>query len=251
MLESTKKKDYAAEFLPLLEPTYSIIKELQQLYPNHPFWTNFSVNFIRMPQNNHASTLSVDVITDDKKSFRELVVDIRYPGYKTNPELFKKRLRNTLLSEIKNQSVEHHVYLGERGKNPFLDDVLEGGWAEFSRAQKAENRSDVGTSIAKNSIVYERSAQELYESLKNALDREDYAVAELGVYDANGIPEMFGHLQTLIDQDAVSGAMLRERLKKTVFVCVDFAEDGLNSCRKVLANHPNLTDMFKEFRYIE
>lgn len=45
--------------------------------------------------------------------------------------------------------------------------------------------------------------------------------------------------------------MLRARLKRTVFVCVDFAQDGLDSCQKVLGQHPELTGMFQEFQYIK
>ena len=251
MLESSPKKDYAEEFLPLIEPAYEIIQELQTSHPKNSLWTNFSVNFIRMPQNNHAHTLPVELIANENKTLKELVIDIRYPGYKTNLELFKKRLRNTLLAELEGKPVDHHVYLGERSEKPFLDHVLKEGWGEFSHVQKAENKPDVGTSIARNSIVYERSAREFFESLKNAPHKEEYAVAELGVYDANGMPEMLCYLQRLIDEDTDNSAMLQARLKKTVFVCVDFAQDGLDSCQKVLGQHPELTGMFKEFKYIK
>lgn len=250
MLESSPKKDYAEEFLPLVGPTYEIIQELKKTHPNHTLWQNLSVNFIRMPQNNHAHALPVEIITDDIHSFNEIIIDVRYPLYKTNPELFKKRLRESLLSELRQTPVEHHVYLGERGGRPFLDRVLSDGWNEFSHVQKAENKPDVGTSTAKNSIVYERAASEFLESLKKAPEREEYAACELGVYDANGMPEMFRHLAQLIFKEHNS-KILWERLKKTVFVCVDFAQDGLNSCQQVLSRHPELTGMFQSFRYIK
>ncbi len=125
MIESTKKKDYSAEFLPLLESTYDVICNLQKRYPNHDFWNNFSVNFLRMPQNNHAHALPFEIINDEADSFRELAIDVRYPAYTIDPNLFKKRLQENLIAALEKKPLSSQILIGEHAaKYTFLDDAL-------------------------------------------------------------------------------------------------------------------------------
>ncbi len=61
---------------------------------------------------------------------------------------------------------------------------------------------------------------------------------------------MLKHLVSLIEADG-NPELLKAKLKRTVFVCVDCAQDGLDSCKKVLDQHAELRDMFQEFQYIK
>ncbi len=58
-------------------------------------------------------------------------------------------------------------------------------------------------------------------------------ILETGTWHANGIPETLAVVETILAQHQ-QASILRARLQKTKYVCVDIAVEGVESCREVL-----------------
>lgn len=70
-------------------------------------------------------------------------------------------------------------------------------------------------------------------SLLEAPDQSEYIILESGSWHANGIPEILAQLEAVLPGHTHED-LLRSRLQKTRYVCVDIAVEGVESCEAVL-----------------
>ncbi|MBP7806860.1 hypothetical protein KA057_04195, partial [Candidatus Gracilibacteria bacterium] len=225
---------YSAEFLPLLTPVLEKLQQLKRDYIDHPFWKNCEVYFSRMSANNHAHILPVEIITSDEGEVHEIRIDVRYNYNDITP--FLDQLEVHLRAHLEEKPLPGVALFETKipKEGPLLERLQKDSWDWFGALQAARGESgDAGTESAKSPEIIQASAEHIIEALEEAGNQSEYVILETGTWHANGIPETLDAVETLLTQHP-QASILRARLQRTKYVCVDIAVEGVESCRAVL-----------------